>query len=69
MLVFFVLLKKARKEDAINFYKLGIEEFMLGLNVKIDPQNNTRGISIQEKMESNLMMAIERVDELEKLNS
>lgn len=58
-----------RKEDAINYYKLGIEEFMLGLNVNIDPQNNTRGASIQEKMESNLMMAIERVDELEKLNN
>jgi hypothetical protein len=42
---------------------------MLGLNVNIDPQNNTRGASIQEKMESNLMMAIERVDELEKSNS
>ena len=62
---FFHLLIKDRKEDAINYYKLGIEEFMLGLNVKID-QNNARGISIQEKMESNLTMAIERVEELSK---
>jgi hypothetical protein len=62
---FFHLLIKDRKEDAINCYKLGIEEFMLGLNVKID-QNNARGISIQEKMESNLTMAIERVEELSK---
>ena len=43
---------------------------MLGLNIKIDTSpNSARGVSIQEKMESNLMMAIERVDELEKLNS
>ena len=63
---FFHLLIKDRKEDAINYYNLGIEEFMQGLNVKIDAKNNARGISIQEKMESNLTMAIERVEELNK---
>lgn len=42
---------------------------MLGLNIKLNGDNITRGISIQEKMESNLIMAIERVDELNKKHS
>lgn len=52
------------KTEAINFYQLGIEEFLLGLNLKLSGDNKERGVHIQEKMESNLTMALERVQEL-----
>lgn len=39
---------------------------MHGIKIQLDSANNSRGLSIQEKMESNLMMAIERVEELNK---
>ena len=55
---------KAKKDEAIKFYQLGIEEFLLGLEIKLLGDNKQRGVHIQEKMESNLNMALERVQEL-----
>lgn len=55
-----------KKDEAIKYYQLGMEEFMHGIKIQLDSANNSRGLSIQEKMESNLMMAIERVEELNK---
>lgn len=54
----------SNKEDAINSYKLGIEEFLMGLSIKLKGDSIERGIHIQDKMESNLNMAFERVEEL-----
>ena len=50
--------------EAIKLYKLGIEEFLLGLNIKLEGDGIERGLRIQEKMESNLKMALQRVEEL-----
>jgi hypothetical protein len=47
-------------------YKLGIEEFLLGLNIKLEGEGVERGARVQEKMESNLKMALQRVEELSK---
>lgn len=52
------------KNDAIDLYKLGIEEFLRGLNVQLIGSSVERGMRIQEKMESNLAMALERVEAL-----
>lgn len=46
------------------YYQLGIEEFLIGLGIKLSGETKTRGEHIQEKMESNLQMALERVQEL-----
>lgn len=56
-----------KKEEAINYYKLGIDEFMKGLDIRLDDDDQSRLAHIQEKMESNMMMALERVNVLSKL--
>jgi len=45
---------------------LGIEEFLLGLNLQLGKDELERGLRIQEKMETNLEMALERVKDLSK---
>ncbi|CAF0772037.1 unnamed protein product [Brachionus calyciflorus] len=50
-----------KKDEAIKFYQLGIEEFLMGLNIKLNGENKERGIHIQEKMENNLTMALDRI--------
>lgn len=54
--------KSEKKNEAIEYYKLGIEEFLLGLTIKLDGEEAQRGCRMQEKMESNLNMALERVE-------
>jgi hypothetical protein len=60
------ILIKEYKDEAINYYKLGIEEFLEGLQIKLENSEAERGNRIQEKMESNLKMALERVEVLSK---
>jgi hypothetical protein len=60
------LLNLAKKDEAIEYYKLGIEEFFLGLSVNLGKDELERGLRIQEKMETNLKMALERVRDLSK---
>ena len=63
------LFNLAKKDEAIEYYKLGIEEFFLGLSVNLDKDGKDeleRGLRIQEKMETNLKMALERVKDLSK---
>lgn len=56
---------KEKKDEAIDYYKLGIEEFLSGLSIKLEPgEENDKYRRIQEKMESNMMMAIERIGAL-----
>jgi spastin len=44
---------------------LGIEEFLLGLSIQLAKgEEMNRGVRIQDKMESNLQMAIDRCDNL-----
>lgn len=52
------------KDEAVSFYKRGIEEFLLGLSITIKGDSRERGCHIQDKMESNLNMALDRVEEL-----
>lgn len=52
------------KDEAVSFYKRGIEEFLLGLSITIKGDSTERGCHIQDKMESNLNMALDRVEEL-----
>lgn len=52
------------KEEAINYYKLGIEEFILGLGIQLVGEDKERWAHLQEKMEGNLTMALERVEVL-----
>lgn len=52
------------KDEAISLYKLGIEQFLKGLSIRLKGQSVERGIHIQDKMESNLNMAMSRVQEL-----
>ena len=60
------LLWTEKKDEAVNYYKLGIEEFLLGLSIKVEGAEAERGLRIQDKMESNLKMALERVEVLSK---
>ncbi len=55
------------KDEAVNFYKRGIEEFLSGLSITIKGDSSERGLHIQDKMESNLNMALNRVEELSNL--
>lgn len=56
-----------KKEKAVELYKLGIEEFLSGLSIRFDNVNELEKYQrIQEKMETNMMMAIERVGVLSK---
>ena len=52
----------------MRYYKQGIEEFLLGLAINLSAGAGSsdieRGINIQEKMENNLRMALERVETL-----
>lgn len=57
------------KEEAIKLYRLGIEDFLLGLNIKLNAECQERSRHIQEKMESNLHMALERIEELSELSN
>lgn len=52
------------KDEAIKSYRLGIEDFLHGLNIKLKGESQERSKHIQDKMESNLRMALERVEEL-----
>lgn len=52
------------KDEAVSFYKRGIEEFLQGLSITIKGDSRERGCHIQDKMESNLNMALDRVEEL-----
>ena len=61
-----LLQNQDNKDDAIKNYKLGIEELMLGMAIDLKGDDVERGKRIQDKMESNLMMAIDRVHELSK---
>ncbi len=56
-----------RKAEAINFYKLGVEEFLKGLDIKLDEEDQVKLAHIQDKMETNLAMAIDRIDVLGKI--
>ena len=51
-----------KTDEAVNYYKLGVEEFLLGLAITVQGAEAERGLRIQEKMESNLKMALERVE-------
>jgi hypothetical protein len=66
-----ILILLGKKDEAINFYTLGIEEYLLGLSIKLTGEADAkeRGLRIQEKMQSNLGMALERIENLSKLLS
>ena len=57
------------KDEAIKSYRLGIEDFLHGLNIKLKGESQERSKHIQDKMESNLRMALERVEELSESKS
>lgn len=57
---------KENKDEAIQIYKLGIEEFIKGLDIDLDDEDQGRLANIQEKMRGNMVMALERVEELSK---
>lgn len=57
---------KENKDEAIKIYKLGIEEFIKGLDIDLDDEDQGRLANIQEKMRGNMVMALERVEELSK---
>jgi len=58
--------KSENKDEAIKIYKLGIEEFIKGLDIDLDDEDQGRLANIQEKMRGNMVMALERVEELTK---
>lgn len=66
--VFLNFIYKDDKDEAVRYYKQGIEEFLLGLAINLSTGAGSsdieRGIHIQEKMENNLRMALERVETL-----
>ena len=61
-----VSVRLENKNEAIDLYRLGIEEFLMGLGVQLRGDSVEKGKHIQEKMESNLAMALERVEALSK---
>lgn len=61
------MLIQDKKDEAIRLYKLGIEEFLSGLSIQFESTTEHEKYQrIQEKMKSNMMMAIERIGELSK---
>jgi hypothetical protein len=58
---------KDTKNQAAQYYHLAIEEIFNGLNVKLENDDRAMveyGLNIQEKLKSDLMMALERVENL-----
>jgi hypothetical protein len=58
------ILDNENKKEASRLYELGINEFLLGLSIKLKGDDIERAKNIQDKMESNLKKALERVTEL-----
>ena len=61
------LTQQDKADDAIKHYKKGVQEFQMGLAIKIDNSNAQdceRGLKMQQKMQRNLQLAMDRLNYL-----